>query len=42
MNMRSRSGERGMALLALVAVLAAGSSWYLVSRLNDGRSLAAT
>ena len=41
MNMRSRSGERGMALLALVAVLAAGSSWYLVSRLNNESSLAA-
>ena len=36
-----RGGQRGIALLALVAVLVIGGTWYLVSRLQEtqGRSV---
>ena len=35
MRRRARSGQRGIALLALVAVLVIGGTWYLVSRLQQ-------
>ena len=35
MKRSARSGQRGIALLALVAVLVIGGTWYLVSRLQQ-------
>jgi type II secretory pathway pseudopilin PulG len=42
MSMRRAARQRGMALLALLAVIMLGASWFLVSRLNlDSNLLAA-
>lgn len=35
MRRRARSGQRGIALLALIAALVIGGTWYLVSRLQQ-------
>ncbi len=39
MTPRRQTPQQGMALLALLAVVALGSSWYLLTRLNDESAL---